>query len=227
MKSMPKQRERRRLRDRISVIERQLSDCRRNNESDADMEREMQRLRDRIMDLDRQLNECKPKGNGTSSEEVISLKTRIRNLKRSPEICSKDESELYSAYKTKLGRAREQISNLQENLRRGRESDQTDSYYRRELTRERNKIVQLEKELNKCFDAKDIDEINSKKTRISDLERQLPACKSNGGSNGNMDQYKREMEPHKRELAEFRRGSTGSHSDCKYYDEEARDWVKS
>ncbi len=61
---MPKQREMRRLRDRISDIERQLSDCRRNNESNADMEREMQRLRDRIMDLDRQLNECKRNGNG-------------------------------------------------------------------------------------------------------------------------------------------------------------------
>ncbi|AIX99266.1 cowpox A-type inclusion protein [Vaccinia virus] len=226
MKPMPKQREMRRLRDRISDIERQLSDCRRNNESNADMEREMQRLRDRIMDLDRQLNECKRNGNGTSSEEVNRLKTRIRNLKRSLEICSKDESELYSAYKTKLGRAREQISNLQESLRKERESDKTDSYYRRELTRERNKIVELEKELNKCFDAKYIDEINSKKTRISDLE-QLAACKSNGGSNGNMDQYKREIESLKRELAECRRGNNGSHSDCKYYDEEARDCVKS
>ncbi|AHB35785.1 cowpox A-type inclusion protein [Vaccinia virus] len=216
MKPMPKQREMRRLRDRISDIERQLSDCRRNNESNADMEREMQRLRDRIMDLDRQLNECKRNGNGTSSEEVNRLKTRIRDLERSLEICSKDESELYSAYKTELGRAREQISNLQESLRR----DKTDSYYRRELTRERNKIVELEKELNKCFDAKYIDEINSKKTRISDLERQLAACKSNGGSNGNMDQYKRE-------LAECRRGNNGSHSDCKYYDEEAREEVKS
>ncbi|ABH08254.1 HSPV146c [Horsepox virus] len=166
MKPMPKQREMRRLRDRISDIERQLSDCRRNNESNADMEREMQRLRDRIMDLDRQLNECKRNGNGTSSEEVNRLKTRIRNLKRSLEICSKDESELYSAYKTELGRAREQISNLQESLRRERESNKTDSYYRRELTCERNKIVELEKELNKCFDAnhaKYIDEINSRK----------------------------------------------------------------
>ncbi|ADZ24154.1 A-type inclusion protein [Cowpox virus] len=223
------EREMRRLRDRISDLERQLSDCRRNNESNADMEREMQRLRDRIMDLDRQLNECKRNGNGTSSEEVNRLKTRIRDLERSLEICSKDESELYSAYKTELGRAREQISNLQESLRRERESDKTDSYYRRELTRERNKIVELEKELNKCFDAnhaKYIDEINSKKTRISDLERQLSACKSNGGSNGDMDQYKREIESLKRELAECRRGNNGSHSDCKYYDEEAREEVK-
>ncbi|AQQ13012.1 cowpox A-type inclusion protein [Cowpox virus] len=223
------EREMQRLRNRISDLERQLSDCRRNNESNADMEREMQRLRDRIMDLDRQLNECKRNGNGASSEEVNRLKTRIRDLERSLEICSKDESELYSAYKTELGRAREQISNLQESLRRERESDKTDSYYRRELTRERNKIVELEKELNKCFDtnhAKYIDEINSKKTRISDLERQLAACKSNGGSNGDMDQYKREIESLKRELAECRRGNNGSHSDCKYYDEEAREEVK-
>ncbi|ARR29946.1 CPXV158 protein [Cowpox virus] len=223
------EREMQRLRNRITDLERQLSDCRRNNESNADMEREMQRLRDRIMDLDRQLNECKRNGNGASSEEVNRLKTRIRDLERSLEICSKDESELYSAYKSELGRAREQISNLQESLRRERESDKTDSYYRRELTRERNKIVELEKELNKCFDtnhAKYIDEINSKKTRISDLERQLAACKSNGGSNGDMDQYKREIESLKRELAECRRGNNGSHSDCKYYDEEAREEVK-
>ncbi|AAY96938.1 cowpox A-type inclusion protein [Monkeypox virus] len=100
--------------------------------------------RDRIMDLDRHLNDCK-NGNGASSEEVNRLKTRIRDLERSLEIFSKDESELYSAYKTELGNAREQISNLQESLRRERESDKTDSYYRRELTRERNKIVELKK----------------------------------------------------------------------------------
>ncbi|CAB54731.1 A28L protein [Variola minor virus] len=194
------------------------------------MEKEIQRLRDRIMDLDRQLNECKRNGNGTSSEEVNRLKTRIRDLKQSLEICSKDKSELYSAYKTELGRVREQISNLQESLRRERESDKTDSYYRRELTRERNKIVELEKELNKCFDVnhvKYIDEINFKKNRISDLERQLTACKSNGCGNGDMDQYKREIESLKRKLTKCRRGSNGSHSDCVYYDEEARDCVKS
>ncbi|QNI39259.1 cowpox A-type inclusion protein [Monkeypox virus] len=37
--------------------------------------------------------------------------------------------------------------------------------------------------------------------------------------------YKLEIEYLKRELAEYRRGNNGSHSDCKYYDEEAREEV--
>ncbi|AGF36695.1 truncted cowpox A-type inclusion protein [Monkeypox virus] len=37
--------------------------------------------------------------------------------------------------------------------------------------------------------------------------------------------YKLEIESLKRELAEYRRGNNGYHSDCKYYDEEAREEV--
>ncbi|AXN75380.1 ATI protein [Akhmeta virus] len=217
-----------RLKSRIMDLDRQLADCRRDNESSADTQREMERLRNRIMELDRQLNECKRNG-GSSSEEVDRLKSRIRDLERSLELCSKDDSELYSEYKSELERTRNLVTELRESLRREREADKTDSYYRRELTRERTKIVELESELNKCFDnnyARYIDEIDSNKRHISDLKRQLDDCRSNGGSNGDMSQYKREIESLKRELAECRRNNNGSHGDCKYFDEEARSEVK-
>ncbi|AOP31834.1 A type inclusion protein [Volepox virus] len=218
------------LRAKITDLERRLNECKRNNETSPD-EKEMERLRNRIMDLDRQLNECKRNGGGSSSDEVDMLKNRIKDLERSLEICSKDESELYSEYKNELERTRNQVSELRESLRKERESDKNDSYYKRELTRERNKIVELEKELSKCFDNnhdKYIDEINSNKIQISELEKQLEDCKSNGGgNNGSMDQYKREIEYLKRELEDCRRDNGGgTSSECKYFDEEAREEIK-
>ncbi|AKJ93774.1 A type inclusion protein [Raccoonpox virus] len=216
------------LRATITDLERRLNECRRNNETNPDTEREMERMRNRIMDLDRQLNECKRNNGGSSSDEVDRLKNRIKDLERSLELCSMDESGIYSEYKSELERVRHQVSDLRESLRRERESDKNDSYYRRELTRERSKIVELENALNKCFDdnhAKYIDEINSHKSQISHLRQQITECQSNGSGNGNIDQYKREIEFLKRDLEDCRRGNSGS-NDCKFFDEEAREEVK-
>ncbi|AOP31623.1 A type inclusion protein [Skunkpox virus] len=211
------------LRARITDLERRLNECKRNNETNPDTEKEMDRLRNRIMDLDRQLNECKRNNGGSSSDEVDRLKNRIKDLERSLEICSKDESELYSEYKTELERSRNQVNELRESLRREREADKNDSYYKRELTRERNKIIELEKELSKCFDSNH----DKYMSEISDLKKQLSDCRSNGGgSNGSMDQYKREIERLKRDLEDCRRSNGGGSSDCKYFDKEAREEVK-
>nr|CAG7621326.1 ATIp [Ectromelia virus] len=177
-----------RLRNRIMDLDKQLNECRRNGNGSSS--EEIDRLKNRIKDLKQQLEYCESH-NGTN-EDIIKYKKEIESLKRDLADCRRHNngSHGYCTYfdeeaRSEVKRLRRELTQLHEDLRRARESDKNDSYYKRELERQRVKVVEVEKELEKYFNDRRLEDCKrhgeEMLIKIADLERKLRDC-GNGGS---------------------------------------------
>ncbi len=193
-----------RLENRIRELERELSECRDGGTSGDALRREIERLNQRIKYLERELDRCREHNNGGKDlcspylTEIESLKEKIKILER--QLNNDDSNNTEESCKQRIKYYRDKINELTEDLKRERESDKNDSYYRRELDRERMKVERLEKELEKCYNNPDRDDstkIKTLKKEIETLKIELEKCKydnEHGGSCGKTDDiYRKEL----------------------------------
>ncbi|AST09336.1 N-term half of cowpox A-type inclusion protein [Murmansk poxvirus] len=179
-----------RERAKIVELERELNKCFDDNYSKYIDE--LEKSRRQIFDLERQLRECKMDSVEYNKERVKILESELRRCKSRLDACnsgggggSNHNHDSNCSYydedaRNEIRRLRDEIRKLHDELKRERESDKNDSYYRRELERQREKVIMLEKELAKYFDDKRLEQCKREAAeflkKIKDLEEKLNNC---------------------------------------------------
>ncbi|AST09538.1 A type inclusion protein [NY_014 poxvirus] len=179
-----------RERAKIVELERELNKCFDDNYSKYIDE--LEKSRRHIFDLERQLRECKMDSVEYNKERVKILESELRRCKARLDACNSgggggnnhNNDSNCSYYdedaRNEIRRLRDEMRKLHDELRRERESDKNDSYYRRELERQREKVIMLEKELSKYFDDKRLEQCKREAAeflkKIKDLEEKLNNC---------------------------------------------------
>ncbi|ASK51323.1 A-type inclusion protein [Eptesipox virus] len=212
------------LKQQIGILAQQLEQC--ETRGDEKLLAEIEFLKEHINSLAQQLEQCEASG-GSGGSDTSKLQERITYLENELDKYIKGEGNVNFTLLNEINRLRDKNAELQNQLDQAQSQDKNNSYYKRALERERAKIIELENELQKCFDnnsgSEYIIKMEQMERKIKSLEAELRLCKDTDHDTEKI--YKDKIAELQRELDKCKQsgGSSNSHTEIKvFYDVECR-----